>query len=111
MRPYMISPTKVNCDLSVAREIQRQLGQQAIVMLGASHFAGDHNSLGFCIGRNDKQVNRVKIALNSNDYYDLDFFHLGPSAEQCRRISSETDVCVENLHETIEEHTGMRTAL
>jgi hypothetical protein len=107
----MISPTKAQCDLSVAREIQRQLGNKAIAMLGANLFTGDHNSLSFSIGGNDKGVNRVKITLNGNDYYDLDFYYSGANPWQFARISSEQDVCVENLHEIIEEHTGMRTSL
>lgn len=107
----MISPSQVRCDLSVAREIQNQLGRQTLMMLGARLFCGDHNSLSFDIGRNDKEVTRVKIALNGNDYYDLTFFRIGVRADDCRVISFELDVCVENLHETIEEHTGMRTSL
>lgn len=107
----MISPSVLRCDLSVAREIQNQLGRKAIVMLGASLFCGDHNSLSFDIGHNEKQITRVKIALNGNDYYDLTFFRIGVRADDCRVISSEQDVCVDNLHETIEEHTGMRTSL
>lgn len=111
MRFEMITPTQIDCDLSIAREIRRQIGHRTIQMLGITGFTGDHNSLSFSIGHNDKGVNRIKIRLNCNDYYDLEFFHLGPHAEQSSLISSETDVCVENLHETIEEHTGMRTSL
>lgn len=113
MRYDMITPTPIDADLTVAREIRRQIGHRAFQMLGARDFTGEQNSFAFKIGHNDKHVNHVRIILNPKDYYDIEFWGYQESGTEAtfQVLSSESDVCVDNLHETIEEHTGMRTSL
>ena len=97
-----------NEGMEVARTIQKQLGK-ALVMLGAKNLVGGDNYLSFRIGRNSKGVNYVKITLNAKDYYDMEF---GAIRGMKYKVKSYVkDVPVENMHSTIEDHTGMATSL
>lgn len=94
----------------VAETIRQQLGHKALFMLGAKNLSCGTNSfemdyLSFRIA-GSRKVTFIQVALQPNDLYRVTFWD--------RRCTSETvldDVGVDNLHETIENMTGLRTSL
>lgn len=96
-------------NMQVAKTIQKQLGSKALYMLGAKNLTGGDNFLSFKIGRNSKGVNYIKIKLTSMDLYDVEF---GAIRGTNYKIKYEAKgVYADQLHSTIEEHTGMYTSL
>ena len=80
-------------------------------MIGAKDFFSDDNgqTLMFKYPRNKA----VRITLNGNDLYDIEFLTLGRLNRKTWEMSPHKitgaffDVGVENLRETIEEFTGL----
>lgn len=70
-------------DLTVAKTIAQQLGNQCLMMIGASNLAGDANSLTLKVGGNSKGVTHIKIAL-VNDLYDVTFYSCKGSEDRKR---------------------------
>ena len=95
--------------LEVAETIRAQLGHHAAMMLGASGFVGDKNSLQFKIGRNVKKVTHIVITLVSSDTYTVEFLKVGRL--DWKVLSRAEGVDVSSLHRVIEAHTEMRTSL
>ncbi len=65
----------------IASVILQQLGGQGrlCAMTGAKDFVAIENGLQFGIGKNAKGVNKVRIVLNGDDLYDVEF-------GVCRRV-------------------------
>lgn len=62
----------------VAKTIYQQLGgHQFATMTGAKCFIKSDNSLRFDIGRNKSKANRVKITLEADDTYTVEFWKRG----------------------------------
>lgn len=100
----------------VAETIRNQIGGFALKMLGAKNlsYGGEFGKeqrpyLGFRIGRNAKSVNYVKITINTNDLYDMEFGYIR-GVNYTVRETVENVYC-DQLNSMIEENTGMYTSL
>lgn len=96
----------------VAKNIQKQLGERALYMLGAKNRVAADNFFEFRVMKNEKSVTHVRITLTPADTYTVRFFHVGraPGYKVTERSQVE-GVYVDKLHETIEGHTGLLTSL
>jgi len=98
----------------IAKEIQRQLGRKAFVMMGAKNLAygtdskGDE-SLSFKIGNNSKGVTHITITLNRKDLYDVKFIKIRGS--QYKVTNEEKDIYNDMLKDIIESNTGLYLSL
>ena len=62
----------------IANTILQQLGGNMFLMMtGAKQLVAIDNGLRFRIGRNGSKANMVKIVLNGNDTYDMQFVKIG----------------------------------
>ncbi len=97
-------------DMTVANEILRQLGgQEFIRMTGAKSLTGDERSLAMAIARNASGATRLKITLNENDLYDLEFGRT--YRHELKLVEAHGNVHVEDLRATFSSVTGMDTRL
>lgn len=96
-------------NLTVAKTIANQIGNQALFMLGAKNLMGDENSLSFRIGRNEKGVNLVKVTLEPSDTYTVRFFKV--RGMDVKTIATEEDVYFDDLRPTLRRNTGMEVSL
>lgn len=87
----------------VASEILRQLGgNRFIAMTGAKNFVAIESGIRFRLPRNKF----MSITLNGRDEYDMQYLTSAANV-----ISENTDVNVENLHETFTAMTGLYTRI
>jgi hypothetical protein len=102
-------------NLEVARTIAAQIGRGAFRMLGAKDFVGDAKSLTFKIGRNGKGVTHIRITLDPDDTYTVEFLAArrlkSPPYFERKVLSTSGDVYVDRLHRTIEYGTEMYTSI
>lgn len=99
-------------DQNVAKTIARQIGNQALTMMGASNLVSDQNSLTFKVGRNAKGVTHVVVRLNAHDYYDVEFVRFSMRAKEMRSVKAyREDVPVDALHAILEAETGLYLSL
>jgi hypothetical protein len=89
-------------DMTIAHEINRQIGNGAFLMMGTKNKIGDTNSLKFDI-KLCKQYNWIKITLDANDTYTVEFIKVG----RAPTIDPVHDVYVEDLHNLISKRTGL----
>ncbi len=101
--------------LAVAHTIQKQIGRQALYMIGAKGYgAGTHENgdayLQFRIARNSSSIHMIRITLNAMDTYDVEFGRItkGPTY---RKVSDVKGVYNDMLKDVIELHTGLATSL
>lgn len=105
----------------VAEEIKNQIGRQAFFMMGAKNMSKGHNEdgteyLSFKVGRNSKSVTHIKVSLNANDEYDIEFGKIGrgsmvapgPTYKVMNKVSG---IQADQLHEAIEGNTGLYLSL
>lgn len=52
-------------------------GQKFVVMTGAKNMVSTENGLTFQIGKNASKANLVKVTVNANDTYNLQFWNKG----------------------------------
>ncbi|MCK5607528.1 hypothetical protein KAR91_36935 [Candidatus Pacearchaeota archaeon] len=100
-----------------AEEIRKQIGSGAMFMMGAKNVGKGHNEdgteyLSFKIGRNSKGVTYVKVTLNVNDEYDVEFGKVGRGSRAnpgptYRVLNNVNGIQADQLHETIEQNTGL----
>ena len=91
-------------------EVIAQLGGgRFIAMTGAKDFFIGPKGVVFKIGRNSKNVNYVRINLNSMDTYDIEFLQVRKFKEKVK--SEAKGVYADTLRGTFEQHTGLRTSL
>jgi len=94
--------------MSIATTIRDQIGRPALFMLGAKNLMAHQSSLSFRI-RGSSKVNYVKVTLNGNDLYDMEF---GKVWGHNYTIKAEAkDVYADQLHDLIETNTGLYTRL
>jgi hypothetical protein len=108
-------------DLTVAQIIKQQLGGGRFeVMTKAENFTGTDNSLSFRIGSNPKRINGVKITLNANDEYDIEFAKISTPKFDLEtgeikggyEVKSKAEgIQVGQLHEVFTRHTGLLLSL
>lgn len=93
---------------NVAQNILNQLGgKRFIVMTGTNNFVGGENYLTFHLP--SRKINYIKITLNSNDLYDVEFIKI--HGANIRTVSKFEDVFCDNLVEIFESETGLYTSL
>lgn len=91
-------------------EVIAQLGGgRFIAMTGAKDFFIGPKGVVFKIGRNAKNVNYVRINLNSMDTYDIEFLSIRNYKEKVK--SKAKGVYADTLRDTFEQNTGLRTSL
>jgi len=95
--------------MNIAQTIASQLGQKALLMIGAKNLLAGKDYLQFRLGRNAGRWNVLKIALNGLDLYDMTFYRV----RKLKVTSEKTidNVYCDQLHDIIENETGMRTSL
>lgn len=98
---------------SIAQTIVKQLGNQAIFMLGARDLIASEGALTFKIGRNAKSVSHLRIRLTPADTYCVEALRIRTKnyLPEVKVLASVDDVYVDALHRTIESLTGMYTKL
>jgi len=95
-------------DLTVAKDIRKQIGEKALFMLGADNFAGDEKSLSFRI-KGSNNANLIKITLTGADDYTMEFGKIWGG--RYRIVNTVRGVYADMLNKTIEENTGLNTVL
>lgn len=91
--------------------LQQLGGNRFVAMTGANtmtHYDKDQ-SLTFKIMKNAKKVTHVKISLNANDLYNVQFLNI--RGMNMKTVYETTDVYAENLRELFETQTGLYTSL
>ncbi len=97
----------------IANTIRDQLGHKALVMLGAYRLVVVGNGVQFRI-KGCRRINAIRIVLCPDDTYSVTFHRVGAPGCVCFRtvtVASVDGVYVDSLHRTIEQHTGLATAL
>ena len=95
-------------DMTVAREILRQLGGQGQVglLLGVTQFAGDSSSIRVKFRAKAKDgVNCFKVTLTPMDTYTVNFYKVARSTWE--DVAEVDDVYCDNLVEVIEDRLGL----
>lgn len=101
--------------MNVARTILEQLGGNRFAMMtGAKNFScgGKDNYLGFRIPRSkgkNGSVNYVKIALNGNDLYDVEYGRI--HGMKYTVVAEDIDIYNDMLKDSFENYTGLYTSL
>jgi len=95
--------------MNIAQTIVSQLGPKALLMIGAKNLMAGKEYLQMKLGRNAGGWNVLKIALNGLDLYDMTFYRI-------RKLKVTSEKTIDNiycdqLHDIIENETGMRTNL
>lgn len=92
-------------DYSVARIILQQLGGQGklVVMTGANNFIAFSNGVSFKL--KSRKANYVKITLNGNDLYDIQFQKL--FGMKSKVVAEYNDIYFDQLIPIVEKETGM----
>lgn len=108
--------------MSVGEKILEQLGGSMFIgMTGCHHFVTDKNSLLMQIPKNESKANRLKITLQSNDLYTMNFFKYVPprkkrnsfeyTEDKIIPVKELTDVYCDQLETIFTQVTGMYTRL
>lgn len=106
------------CHMEIVNTIIQQIGHKAFYMLGAhkptdKYFDSKNPTwLGFKI-KGCPKINRIKIALNSNDTYTMEFARQSiQKGLPVYKIHKTIDgVYFDMLHSLIEQNTGLYTNL
>jgi hypothetical protein len=102
--------TKGESKMQIGQTIYNQIGRSAFAMMGASNIMITENGLQWKVGKNSKKVTHVTVTLDSGDTYTVKFQKVG---RNCRvsDLGTSEGVYVENLHEVIENNTGLYLSL
>lgn len=98
--------TKFQEITEISRTIYNQIGKHAFYMMGAKNFIKSEKALSWKIMRNSKGVIYIKVILNSMDTYDIEFLN-----NRGIIINKIENIYNNQLHTTIEEHTGLNLSL
>jgi hypothetical protein len=106
---------KPKTDLSIPKEIMRQLGgNRFVAMTGAKNIAGDRDSLSFRLPKAKGGINYVKIKLTPMDTYKVTFGRITMGAKRgySNKVKAEyDDIYFDRLRSIFEKETGLRTSL
>jgi len=91
----------------IAEEIRRQIGRQALCMIGASQFVAIENGIQFAI-KGSRAGNKIQITLRA-DLYTIKLWKI--RGVNCKHVSTAMMIYAENLNRTIEDMTGLYTKL
>lgn len=92
---------------NVAETIMQQIGHRAFVMMGTESIVMGPDSLTFSVGRNAKNVSKVRVFYDcGSDTYTVGFFGRTGVEKAC-----DSDVTADVLHRVIESRTGLYLSL
>lgn len=92
--------------MEIAKEILRQLGGNAFVMItGAKNLGGGKDSLSFRVPASNDGINHVSIKLNAADTYDIKFSRAWGT--KFNTIKTVEGIYCDMLVETFEQNTGL----
>lgn len=95
--------------MTIAQQIADQIGHKTFTMLGTKTKVADTNSLTFDI-RGCKTINKICIVYMSRmDDYTIEFYKV--SRADCVKVTRMEEVQVDQLHQIIEDVTGLYTRL
>ena len=93
-----------------AKTLLQQLGGNMFVtMTGAKNLMQGENFLQFKIGRNSKRINSVRITLDENDTYTMEFGRIRKL--EYTKVVEDAGIYCDQLQEIFTETTGMYTHL
>ena len=97
--------------MKTANVIINQLGNRALMMLGAKNLMGlkDDAGLTFKIGRNSKKVTHIRITLTSMDLYDVEYIYVRGTT--IKTTNESNSIYNDMLLNDIEVNTGLYTSL
>ena len=96
--------------MNTAETILSQLGgRKFIIMTGSSNFLASNNSLSMKLTRNASKANYLKITLNGNDLYDLEFISFRGMKRTIKK--QFTNIYCDQLVSIFESSTGLYTSL
>lgn len=93
----------------IANEILAQLGNRAMVMMGARDVVAGASFVQFRIAANAKRINKIKIELDASDTYTIEFWNI--RGMNAKKIAERSDVYVDAMHKVIEHETGLYLSL
>lgn len=97
--------------MKVAQTILEQLGgNKFVVMTGSKNFIAGENYLRMNLTRNKAKAKWLKITLNGNDLYDMDFFTADKEFNLTTKVKFE-DVYFDQLQNLFTQATGLYTSL
>ena len=92
------------------QELLQQLGgHRFITMTGAKNFVKSDNDLSFKVGRNCHGITHVRITLNANDLYDIEFIKVRKYTPKV--AATVRGVFCDNLQAVFTQGTGLDTHL
>ncbi len=98
--------------MTVAQTILEQLGGRRFTqMTGAKNYVDYGNALSFHLGRNSSRANLVKIILEANDTYTVEFSRFSMRTLDVKLLDSISDVYADQLQEIFTRKTGLYTSL
>lgn len=97
--------------MQVAQTILNQLGgNKFVAMIGSKNFLASENYLRMNLTRNKAKAKWLKITLNGNDLYTMDFFTADKECNIKTKVKFE-DVYCDQLQSFFTEATGLYTSL
>lgn len=96
--------------MTIAATILAQLGgNKFVVMTGAKNLMSSGDALSMQLPRNSSKANRLKIRLDANDTYTMEFSRYANL--DVKPVKSVAGVYADQLREIFTSVTGMDTAL
>lgn len=89
--------------------LQQLGGSQFVVMTGAHTFVASRDSLTFRIPKAKDGINAVRITLDANDTYTVEFMKIRNLTVTI--VYKTTDIYCDQLAEVFEQNTGLYTSL
>lgn len=97
--------------MQVAQTILNQLGgNKFVVMTGSKNFLASENFLRMNLTKNKAKAKWLKITLNGNDLYTMDFFTADKNHNIISKVKFE-DVYFDQLQNLFTQATGLYTSL
>lgn len=95
-------------DLAVANTIVQQIGgvRRLSLMVGASDFVGDENSVQFGF-KGCRKANKCRVVLEPSDTYRVEFWKYNGRTYEMAKVSEFDDIYCDMLTALFEEQTGL----
>lgn len=95
--------------MTIANTIKDQLGRMTLMMIGTKQLAAIQNGIRIVHSCRGSKTNRIEITLNGLDLYDMKFIKVW--GQKVNTIAEVENVYCDQLHEMIEQHTGLYTRI
>ncbi len=101
--------------MGVATTIANQIGSRALYMIGAKNLAGSGTALTFKVMRNGAKVTHVKVTLDAQDTYSVDFLKCSTRSKNpdnwVKTVADFSGIYCDNLTDLIGSTLGLATSL